>query len=95
MKKASMNLAKQTVTDIEKQTEIDWTTSSVERLIEDIVTEIQKDKRELLRFSYELLKTDSALQYTREFLYGQVKPSIFVDIIMSNHWSSSAKKMLI
>lgn len=41
-----------------------------ERLIQDIVTEMADDVRELLQFAYELIKTDQNREFIYELLNG-------------------------
>ena len=64
------------------------------RNIEDIVTAIGKEPKDLIRFAYELRKFDSGSnKYSYEFLNGQIKPQLMIDIIMSNEWNSKTKQM--
>lgn len=57
------------------------------------MTELSKEADELVAFAYELRKQDVNDKYTYDFLNGQVKPSILVDIIMSNRWNEDAFEM--
>ena len=54
--------------------------------IEEVVILLSTDPVELFAFAYELRKADVEDKYALRFLYGFVKPSILVDIIMANKW---------
>lgn len=54
---------------------------------------MSKDQNHLMAFAYELRKQDVDNLYSYEFLNGQVKPAVLVDIIMSNSWNEIKSKM--
>ena len=51
--------------------------------------DISKEPDQLVTFAYELRRQDINDKYTFEFINGNVKPSIFNDIIMSNYWDKN------
>ena len=79
--------------DIDEQATIDLQINNAKRLVEDVVTELTIDIKQLYQFSYELLKHDVEQKYVFDLLNGQVRQSELVNIIMSNQWNSKTKKM--
>ena len=69
--------------------------STALRALEDVVSTIQKNKSDLFCFAFELRKQDTEDKYSFDFLNGQVKPAILVDIIMSNQWVSEKDQMIV
>ena len=49
----------------------------------------------MLVFAYHLRKHDADNTYSMDFLNGQVRPNIFIDIIMANQWNKSTKSMTV
>ena len=72
--------------DINKQAEIDLQLMLRRNNLEDIVTALCKDIRELFTFAYELRKLDVDDLYTESFLNGQVRPHTLVQLILENKW---------
>jgi len=46
-----------------------------------------------MQFCFELRKKDTDNAYTVDFLNGQVKPQIFVDIMKANIWNERKQSM--
>ena len=63
------------------------------RGIEDTVMAIAKEADQLISFAYELRKQDTEDKYSFEFLNGNVKPSLYNEIFMSNYWDKTAECM--
>ena len=84
---------KERLPDIEEQAERDLYVNLAVRNIEDVVTDLAKDDQHFCEFCYELRVQDLKDEYTHEFLYGQVKPHVLVEIVQSNVWDPVAKEM--
>lgn len=74
------------INDIEEQAKLDLGLTQAMRGMEDTVMAISKEPDQLVAFAYELRRQDLEDKYSFEFINGNVKPSILVDIIMSNYW---------
>ena len=72
--------------DSEMQATIDLYRSRGERDLEDAVIAMSKNSEQLAAFAHELRVQDQDDKYTKDFLYGQVKPDLLVTIILSNKW---------
>ena len=90
---ASSLKKKERLADIEEQAERDLYINLAVRNIEDVVTDLAKDDQHFCEFCYELRQQDPKDEYTYEFLYGQVKPQVLVEIVQSNTWDPVAKEM--
>lgn len=77
------------------QATIDLYRSQGERDLEDAVIAMSKNSEQLAAFAHELRVQDQDDKYTKDFLYGQVKPDLLVTIILSNKWHKKEKRMFL
>ena len=57
--------------------------------MEDIVTSIATNIKELLEFSYYLIQADTNSEHIYDLLHGQVAQEVLVKIILSNKWDAN------
>lgn len=62
-------------------------------VIDDIITELGMDPQDLTAFCFELRCLDKDDLFTRQLLEKNVRPSIMVDMILSNKWNPKSKQM--
>ena len=80
--------------DIDTQATNELELNKLKIFIEDCITGLSKQPKELFKFAYELRKADEADQYSYDYLNGQVQPHVIVDILMANSWNSKTNQMI-
>lgn len=83
------------VADVELEADRDLHSLKGQRFLEDVVTQIGRDSKELVAFAYELRKQDVTDRYSYEFLNGQVAPALLVDVLMANQWDTNSDRMTV
>lgn len=83
---------KRTFDEVQK---IDLLNTKINRAIEDTATFISQTPANLCEFAYELRKADLEHndKYSRDLLYGNVKPNALVNILLANEWDSKKEEM--
>lgn len=63
--------------------------------LEEVVQELCADPEEIHKFAFELRKQDTGDKYSFDFLNGQVRPPVLIEMILANKWDSQAGKMTV
>ena len=80
--------------NVEQKALVDLGVNRALRNIEEVVTQLQRNPPQLIRFAYELRKYDINDIYSYEFLNGQVHEHVLVEIFMANKWDVSKEQMV-
>lgn len=62
--------------------------------LESIIDDLANNQNDLVEFAYELRKTDTSDDLTFDLLNGRVRPSVLVEIILSNKWNPVLQRMV-
>ena len=66
---------------------------NIEKLLQDTIFSLNQNMDQLMSFAYQLRKHDNTNMHTNLLLDEVVKPSILVDVILSNYWDNEDQQM--